>query len=46
MIQVDGIKGDHMLIAPPYTVTEAEIVFLVDTLVVAMDKALPPSEIV
>jgi adenosylmethionine-8-amino-7-oxononanoate aminotransferase len=46
MIQVDGVKGDHMLIAPPYTVTEAEIEFLVDTLAGAVDKALPPASTV
>ena len=32
----DGIKGDHVLIAPPYTITEEELVFLVDTLKVSI----------
>ena len=33
----DGIHGDHVLIAPPYTITEEELVFLVDTLKVSID---------
>ncbi|CAF1420404.1 unnamed protein product [Adineta ricciae] len=28
----DGVNGDHVLIAPPYTITEDELVFLVDSL--------------
>jgi adenosylmethionine-8-amino-7-oxononanoate aminotransferase len=39
-VQVDGVKGDHMLIAPPYTITEEEITFLVDTLVAALGKCI------
>ncbi|CAF0744790.1 unnamed protein product [Adineta steineri] len=33
----DGICGDHVIIAPPYTITEDELVFIVDTLKVAID---------
>ena len=33
---VDGIRGDHVVLAPPYIVTKAEIDILVDTL----DKVL------
>jgi adenosylmethionine-8-amino-7-oxononanoate aminotransferase len=28
----DGLSGDHILLAPPFTVTEEEIEFIVDTL--------------
>lgn len=38
--KVDGTSGDHMLIAPPYIVTEAELEFLVDTLGKALDTGL------
>ena len=33
----DGIRGDHLLIAPPFTITEEELIFLVDTLKVSID---------
>lgn len=29
---VDGIKGDHLVLAPPYIVSEEEINIIVDTL--------------
>ena len=28
----DGIAGEHILVAPPFTITETEIDFIVDTL--------------
>ena len=34
------MNGDHMLIAPPYTVTEEELVFLVQTLAKAVDVGI------
>ncbi|KAL8280029.1 hypothetical protein RQP46_007610 [Phenoliferia psychrophenolica] len=37
---VDGTNGDHMLIAPPYIITESELEFLVDTLANALDFVL------
>jgi hypothetical protein len=33
----DGISGDHLLIAPPYTITEEELFFLVETLKMSID---------
>lgn len=38
--QVDGLNGDHILLAPPYTVTADEIAFIVDTLAVAIEKSV------
>lgn len=34
---VDGIRGDHVLIAPPYNVSEADLGIIVDTLKAAYD---------
>ncbi|CAF1119613.1 unnamed protein product [Rotaria sp. Silwood1] len=36
----DGISGDHIIIAPPYTITEQELVFLVDSLKASIDIVL------
>ena len=36
----DGIRGDHILLAPPYIVTPAEIEMIVDRLGQAIDSAL------
>ena len=33
----DGIQGDHVLIAPPYTITEEELLFLIDALKLSID---------
>lgn len=33
----DGIEGDHVIIAPPYTITEEELVFLVNKLKMSID---------
>lgn len=38
--QVDGVRGNHILIAPPYTVTEDEVVFIVETLAAALQRGL------
>ncbi|KAI1665825.1 Aminotransferase [Pyrenophora tritici-repentis] len=37
---VDGLKGDHVLVAPPYTVTDAELDIIVSTLRKAYDKTV------
>jgi adenosylmethionine-8-amino-7-oxononanoate aminotransferase len=37
---IDGIRGDHVLIAPPYTVTEAEIVTIVSVVLEAYRKVV------
>lgn len=39
-MQVDGHDGDHVLIAPPYTISEEELIFIVDTLVDALDAVM------
>lgn len=33
----DGTYGDHLVIAPPFTITEKEIVFLVDSFKESID---------
>jgi adenosylmethionine-8-amino-7-oxononanoate aminotransferase len=38
---VDGLSGDHILIAPPFIVNGAEIGMIVDRLADAIDAALP-----
>lgn len=37
---VDGVAGDHILLAPPYTVTDDQIGFVADTLHLAIDAAI------
>jgi adenosylmethionine-8-amino-7-oxononanoate aminotransferase len=37
---VDGISGDHVLLSPPYIVTDAEIDEMVETLAQGIDAAL------
>ena len=37
---VDGVAGDHLILAPPYNVTEAEIEMLVVRLVATIHEAL------
>jgi len=39
-LQVDGTSGDHILIAPPYIITEAELEFLVETLANGLEVVL------
>ena len=34
---LDGVRGDHVIVAPPYTVTDAELTEIVDRLSVAVD---------
>lgn len=37
----DGSLGDHIMLCPPYIISEAEIVFLVDTLLRAIQTVIP-----
>lgn len=37
---VDGLKGDHVLVAPPYTVSDEELVITVSTLKRAYDQVV------
>jgi adenosylmethionine-8-amino-7-oxononanoate aminotransferase len=37
---IDGIRGDHVLLAPPYIVTDAELELIVERLAAAIDAAL------
>ncbi len=38
---IDGREGDHLLLAPPFIVSDAELSAIVDRLGDAIDKALP-----
>jgi hypothetical protein len=38
---VDGRRGDHVLLAPPYNVTDGELDMIVDLLGQTMDAVLP-----
>jgi len=35
---VDGIRGDHLVLAPPYIVSKEEIDILVDTLAKVLEE--------
>jgi adenosylmethionine-8-amino-7-oxononanoate aminotransferase len=37
----DGLAGDHILLAPPYTVTDDELVQIVDLLADTLEAVLP-----
>jgi adenosylmethionine-8-amino-7-oxononanoate aminotransferase len=37
---VDGARGDHVLLAPPFIVSEAQIDEIVDKLAAAVDAAI------
>ena len=37
---LDGLHGDHVLLAPPFIVSEAEVQTIVDRLAVSIDEAL------
>ena len=37
---VDGVRGDHVLLAPPYNVTDAEIEVIVERLSLAVEAAV------
>jgi adenosylmethionine-8-amino-7-oxononanoate aminotransferase len=38
---VDGRQGDHILLAPPYNVTDQELQMIVDLLADTLDAVLP-----
>ena len=40
---IDGVRGDHVVIAPPFIVTEAEIGMIVERLARAVAAALEPA---
>ena len=37
---IDGLHGDHVLLAPPFIASEAEIETIVDRLAISIDEAL------
>ena len=37
---IDGRRGDHVLLAPPFTVSESDVDEIVDLLAISMDQAL------
>jgi adenosylmethionine-8-amino-7-oxononanoate aminotransferase len=37
----DGWEGDHIMICPPYTITEDEVALVVDTVAAAINAILP-----
>jgi adenosylmethionine-8-amino-7-oxononanoate aminotransferase len=41
---IDGVRGDHVLLAPPYIVTDAELELIVDRLAAAIDAALASAD--
>jgi adenosylmethionine-8-amino-7-oxononanoate aminotransferase len=41
---IDGIRGDHVLLAPPYIVTDAELELIVERLAAAIDAALATAD--
>lgn len=38
---VDGVRGDHALLAPPFTITEAHVNEMVSVIAAALDEAMP-----
>jgi adenosylmethionine-8-amino-7-oxononanoate aminotransferase len=40
---IDGVRGDHVLLAPPFIVSEAQLDELVDKLGRAIDTAIDQS---
>ncbi|MGH6900556.1 MAG: aspartate aminotransferase family protein [Geminicoccaceae bacterium] len=41
---IDGVNGDHVLLAPPYVVTDAELELIVERLAAAIDAALATAD--
>ncbi|WP_404380464.1 aspartate aminotransferase family protein [Caenispirillum salinarum] len=41
---IDGRRGDHCLIAPPFIISEAQVAELVDKLAAALDAVLPEAK--
>ena len=42
---VDGQRGDHILLAPPYIVTQADLVVIVERLAAALEAALARTDL-
>jgi adenosylmethionine-8-amino-7-oxononanoate aminotransferase len=42
---IDGERGDHVLLAPPYIVTEADLEAIVERLAAALDAALARTDL-
>ncbi|MGI9413762.1 MAG: aspartate aminotransferase family protein, partial [Hyphomicrobiales bacterium] len=42
---VDGTRGDHVLLAPPFIITEAQIGELVDKLALSIDEAIAQASV-
>jgi adenosylmethionine-8-amino-7-oxononanoate aminotransferase len=38
---LDGVRGDHIVIAPPFIIQESEIDYLIDRLAQTIDAAIP-----
>ncbi|MBJ3776821.1 aspartate aminotransferase family protein [Acuticoccus mangrovi] len=38
---IDGVQGDHVMLAPPFIVTEEEVAMIIDRLAGALEEALP-----
>ena len=38
---MDGRRGDHILLAPPYNVTDEELVMIVERLAETVDAVVP-----
>jgi adenosylmethionine-8-amino-7-oxononanoate aminotransferase len=41
---IDGVNGDHILLAPPYVVTDAELELIVERLAAAIEAALATAD--
>ena len=39
---IDGQHGDHVLLAPPFIVSEADVQAIVERLALSIDEALAP----
>jgi adenosylmethionine-8-amino-7-oxononanoate aminotransferase len=41
---IDGTRGDHVLLAPPYVVTDSELELIVERLAAAIEAALATAD--
>jgi adenosylmethionine-8-amino-7-oxononanoate aminotransferase len=42
---VDGVAGDHILLAPPFIITESQVddlLAILDEAITAVERSLPP----
>ncbi|MEC9167575.1 MAG: aspartate aminotransferase family protein, partial [Pseudomonadota bacterium] len=42
---VDGVRGDHVLLAPPFIVDEALVTMIVDRLAASLAESLPAATV-